>query len=157
MSQVDDRLYPHVGCLKLVLQLRVSAYRERSILVSPLMAKSIEVNQNKRGRPAAGRDAVSAVRLPVELTAEVDKWAETHDSNRSEAIRQLIEIGLTVKSKPRQSSDSQKLRAREMAGVAIDRMTDIAAPADDQAGRKRRLLKGPEEFRDTRVDRPKRK
>ena len=33
-----------------------------------------------------------------------------------------------------------------MAGTAIDRMTDTTANPDDQASRKRRLLKGPEEF-----------
>jgi hypothetical protein len=40
-----------------------------------------------------------------------------------------------------------------MAGNAIDSMTDVTARADDQANRKRRLLKGPEEFREVRVDR----
>jgi hypothetical protein len=44
-----------------------------------------------------------------------------------------------------------------MAGSAIDAMTDATAHADDQASRKRRLLKGPEEFREARVDRPKAK
>jgi Arc/MetJ-type ribon-helix-helix transcriptional regulator len=117
------------------------------------MAKSIEVNQKKRrGRPATGRDPVSAVRLPEELTAAVDKWAEDNVANRSEAIRRLVELGLTVKSTGRHS-DAQKQRAREMAGKAIDGMNDAAAHADDQSSRKRRLIKGPEEFRGTRVDR----
>jgi hypothetical protein len=47
--------------------------------------------------------------------------------------------------------------AREMAGSTIDGMIDAAAHADAQASRKRRLLKGPEEFRDVRVDRPRAK
>jgi hypothetical protein len=42
-----------------------------------------------------------------------------------------------------------------MAGKAIDEMTDAAATPDDQATRKKRLLKGPEEFREVWVDRPK--
>jgi Arc/MetJ-type ribon-helix-helix transcriptional regulator len=121
------------------------------------MAKPIKVNQKKRGRPATGRDPVSAVRLPVELTASVDKWAEGHKANRSEAIRRLVEMGLTVKSKARQPNEGQRLRAREMAGKAIDNMTDASAHADEQASRKRRLLKGPEEFRESRVDRVKTK
>jgi Ribbon-helix-helix protein, copG family len=62
------------------------------------MRKSIKVNQKKRGRPATGRDPVSAVRLPVELTMAVDKWAEDHDANRSEAIRRLVELGLKAKA-----------------------------------------------------------
>ena len=61
------------------------------------MAKSIKVNQKKRGRPATGRDPVSAVRLTADLTAAVDKWAEDHEANRSEAIRRLVELGLKVR------------------------------------------------------------
>jgi hypothetical protein len=44
-----------------------------------------------------------------------------------------------------------------MAAGSIDRLTDKGASADDQASRKRRLLKGPEEFRDVRVDRKAKK
>jgi hypothetical protein len=65
------------------------------------MAKSIPVNVKKgRGRPATGQDPVSAVRLPADLTAEIDAWAEKHKSDtRSEAIRRLVEIGLKAKGK----------------------------------------------------------
>jgi len=62
-----------------------------------------------------------------------------------------------VKTKGRQVKEGQKLRAHEMAGNTIDNMTDTAAHPEDQARRKRRLLKGPEEFQAVRVDRPKRK
>ena len=75
----------------------VSASPRLAILVNLFMAKSIKVNQKRRGRPATGRDPVSAVRLPTELTAAVDKWAEDHEANRSEAIRRLVELGLKVK------------------------------------------------------------
>ena len=87
------------------------------------------------------------------------RWAESQPDmpTLSEAIRRLVELGLTVKTKGRQSSESQKVRAREMAGKAIDKMTDTTAAPDDQATRKRRLLKGPEEFRAVKVDRPNRK
>ena len=67
----------------------------------------------------------------------------------AEAIRRLVELGLTVKSRGRQSSEGQKLRACEIAGSAIDSMTDDTA----QAIRNPRLLNGPEEFHDVRVDR----
>jgi hypothetical protein len=36
-------------------------------------------------------------------------------------------------------------------------LVDKAAPAEEQASRKRRLLKGPEEFRDVRASRTKKK
>jgi hypothetical protein len=44
---------------------------------------------------------VSAVRLPPDVTAAVDKWAARQDSEltRSEAIRRLVELGLKVKGK----------------------------------------------------------
>jgi hypothetical protein len=94
------------------------------------------------------------------MRENVDLWAAKQGDHpgRSEAIRRLVEIGLTVEPKARpRIADRQKERAREMAGKAIDRMSDTTAPADAQAGRKRRLLKGPEEFRDSRVDRKTKK
>ena len=62
------------------------------------MAKSIKVNQKKgRGRPATGRDPVTAVRLSEDLTAAVDRWADSEAVNRSEAIRRLVEQALKAK------------------------------------------------------------
>jgi Arc/MetJ-type ribon-helix-helix transcriptional regulator len=62
------------------------------------MPKSIPVNTKRRGRPATGQDPVSAVRLPANLTKEVDSWASKNDAaTRSEAIRRLVELGLRVK------------------------------------------------------------
>jgi hypothetical protein len=93
------------------------------------------------------------------LRASIVKWAESQPDmpSLSEATRRLVELGLTVKTKGRQSSEGQRLRAREMAGKAIDKMTDTAANPGDQATRKKRLLKGPEEFQAVRVDRATRK
>jgi predicted DNA-binding protein len=59
--------------------------------------KSIKVIPKKkrgRGRPATGRDPVTAVRLPDELRGAVDQWALEKGMSRSEAIRSLIERGL---------------------------------------------------------------
>jgi hypothetical protein len=120
---------------------------------------SIKAKPKKRGRPATDRDPILGFRAAPVLRASIVKWAESQPDmpTLSEATRRLVELGLTVKTKGRQTSDGQKLRAREMAANAIDRMTDVTAHADDQASRKRRLLKGPEEFREARIDRPKRK
>jgi hypothetical protein len=59
------------------------------------------------------------------LRASIVKWAENQPGMRtlSEATRRLVELGLTVKTKVRQSSEGQKLRAREMADDAIDSLT----------------------------------
>jgi hypothetical protein len=64
------------------------------------MAKSIKVSQKRgRGRPATGRDPVSAVRLPIDLTKQIDRWSEANDCNRSEAIRRLVEQGLKAEAR----------------------------------------------------------
>lgn len=129
------------------------------------MAKSNTVLPKKgRGRPATGRDPVTALRLPPALTTSIDLWASQQDDkpNRSEALRRLVELGLSVKrvsakGPAKQSGTSQKARAKEMAATAIDKLTDPGASSDDKAIRKRRLLQGPSVFRDARQDRPKQK
>jgi hypothetical protein len=124
------------------------------------MAKSIRViTKKRRGRPVTtGKGTLIGVRLLDEPLALLDDWIAKQKElglTRPEAIRRLVEIGLTVKTKGRTASEHQKLRAREMAGKAIDRLTDPTASSDDQAHRKRGLLKGPEEFQDVRKDRTK--
>ncbi len=48
-------------------------------------------------------------------------------------------------------------RAAELAGEQIDKMGDVATTAEERQTRKRRLIKGPKEFRDGRTDQPKSK
>jgi Arc/MetJ-type ribon-helix-helix transcriptional regulator len=119
--------------------------------------KSIPVNVKKRGRPATGQDPVSAVRLPTKLTAEVDGWARKHDApSRSEAIRRLVQMALKIeRPKTRPSERLRAVRAAELAARTIDKMIDPGAPLDERAQRRRRLTKGPSEFREDRVDLPK--
>src|SRR6267142_6803255 len=123
------------------------------------MKKSISVNKKSRGRPKkkGGVHPVTAVRLSPELGSAVDKWAllQADGPSRSEAIRRLIELGLTVKTKSA-PSERQRAALADLAAKAIDSLT-VAAPDDEKASRKRRLLKGPEEFREARVDRPRAK
>jgi hypothetical protein len=79
-----------------------------------------------------------ALRMPPALIATVEGWAAAqHDEPvRSEAIRRLIELGLTVRAKTnRHLSEKQKRLAREMAAKAIDGMTD-----SDVAGGSGRLI-----------------
>jgi hypothetical protein len=128
------------------------------------MRQSIKVDQkSKRGRPATGRDPMVSSRIPAEIVAAVDQWAAKNETTRSDAIKRLVELGLTGKTKSpptkedRPKGEDQKQRAREMAGKTIDKLTDSTATSDDQASRKRRLVKGPEEFQNARRDRPNRK
>jgi hypothetical protein len=123
------------------------------------MAKSNQLVPKKgRGRPATGRDPVTAIRLSKELRAIVDKWAAKQEDTpgRSEAIRRLVELGLTVNTLAKHiSKPARAARAAELAANAIDKMGDSTAHPEEHAQRRRRLTKGPEEFREVRVDRPK--
>ena len=125
------------------------------------MKKSISVNKKSRGRPKkkGGVYPVTAVRLPPETIRGVDEWADAQEDGptRSEAIRRLVELGLTVRKKYRPSSAAVADRAKELATTAIERIVDPSAPPEERAERRRRLTKGPSEFREHRVDQPKAK
>lgn len=99
--------------------------------------------------------AAIPVRLAPEALAAIDKWAAGRDLTRSEAIRRLVEFGLA--SAQRVGARNRKAaRATEMASQEIDRLADPLATDEERQFRKRRLLRGPKEFRDLR-DRPKTK
>jgi hypothetical protein len=125
------------------------------------MKKSIKVAPKKsRGRPSkGGRNPHIAARMPATLIDEVEAWATANDTSRSDAFRRLVELGLAAAAKHTSNRRSEKsaAKAKELAANTIDRLADDAAPAEEQASRKRHLLKGPEEFRDVRVDRAKKK
>jgi hypothetical protein len=125
------------------------------------MAKSIlSDNRKKRiGRPPVGALLIG-VRVPPAGVAELDAWIKKNapDLSRPEAIRRLVELGLAAKTPARPvSKPGRRLRAAELAAKAIDKIGDPAAHPDERAQRRRHLTKGPEEFRDVRVDRPKAK
>ena len=130
------------------------------------MAKStiIGSSKKKRGRPALyegsnGKGAPQiGLRLPPDDLAAVDAWIAKQAKpkpSRPAAIRRLVELGLTVKTKAKQPSAARAARAKELAAKAIDKMIDPAAPPEERAQRKHRLTKGPSEFREDRVDLPK--
>ena len=123
------------------------------------MAKpSRDIPKKKRGPPPqGGRKPPQLVRMDEHLISAIDGWRKKQKDgpSRPEAIRRLVEQALTVKHKLKQPRAEVVARARELAAKAIDKMSDGNATADDQSYRKRRLLKGPEEFRNSRVDRAK--
>lgn len=95
---------------------------------------------------------MTAVRLSPALEAEVDDWAgsQADTPTRSEAIRRLVELGLKFKAKSKQAAGA--VRAKELATNAIDEMMDPSAPPEERAQRRRRITRGPSEFREDRVD-----
>jgi Arc/MetJ-type ribon-helix-helix transcriptional regulator len=123
-----------------------------------LMAKSIKVHPKKRrGRPATGKDPLVSARLPQTLIDQVEHWAGSNEASRSEAIRRLVELGLEVKAVRPVSKLGRRLRAQDLATKAIEMIFDPSAPPEERAQRRRRLTKGPAEFREDRVDLPKAK
>jgi len=118
------------------------------------MKKSIKVIPKKRpGRPAIGRAPRVTSRMPPGLIAEVEAWATANDTTRAEAIRQLVELGLTIRTKSKQGSAARAERANELASKTIDKLTSATPESGEKARRKGNLIKGPEEFRQVRVDR----
>jgi hypothetical protein len=110
----------------------------------------------KRIKPipsGTGRDAVSAVRL----TAAVDAWAEAHGTARSDAIRQLVELGLsaTPPVDPLDASRCDSVEIEDLAAKQIGDLLDPSLPSTERERRIRRLTEGPPEFLDRRVDLPK--
>ena len=105
---------------------------------------------SKRRRLATRQDPVTAIRLSVKLREIVDHWAarQPDKPRRPEAIRRLLEVGLAgFKSASRRSQSAKALR---MAAREIGPLVDKSAPPEERIKRKRRLLKGPREFREIR-------
>jgi hypothetical protein len=115
-------------------------------------------DEQDRGHEARTvREAISAVKLPQRLTADVDAWAEAHHTVRSDAIRQLLELGLNASPAPPLHPPAQLDPAdiEDLATEQIKRMLDPSLPRDERERRIRRLIDGPPEFSDQRVDLPK--
>jgi hypothetical protein len=96
------------------------------------------------------------MRVSDDFLRAVDRWRSKQEDepSRAEAIRHLVQLGLTL-AQPKQASRARVRKVQEMAGKQLDQLADQSATSEEQASRKRRLLKGPEEFRGLRVDRPK--
>lgn len=109
----------------------------------------------KKATKLTGKDPMMGFRAGPALRASIVRWAEMQADNPSlsEAVRRLVEAGLTVGSRSRQHQSARARKADEMAGRQLDRLADKTATSEEQASRKRQLLKGPEEFQSVRVDR----
>ena len=112
------------------------------------------------GRPRTGIRPLMGFRADPAIRAEIVRWAEKQSDKPtlSEAIRRLVELGLQTRASAKPGSTAlNKTRAAELAARVADKMIDPTAPADERDRRRRRLTKGPPEFREDRVDLPKAK
>lgn len=108
--------------------------------------------------PRTEGQIVSAVRMPERLTAAVDAWARAHHLSRSDAICELVNLGLkvapTAPASPHTiTSDARSIE--ENAVHEIESLLDPALPSDERERRIRRLTEGPPEFTHERIDLPK--
>lgn len=107
-----------------------------------------------------GKGTLIGVRLLDEQLATLDAWIAAQEPDviipnltRPEAIRRLLEIGLSHTTR----SEKRATRSKELAAETIDTLLDPSTSTLEAVQRKRRLIKGPEEFREARVDMPKAK
>jgi hypothetical protein len=86
------------------------------------MPKLKVVSKKGRGRPATGRDPVTAIRLSKQLRASVDAWAAAQEDEpgRSEAIRRLVEIGLNA------GASAENVRAQTKASDYATEASELA-------------------------------
>jgi Arc/MetJ-type ribon-helix-helix transcriptional regulator len=109
--------------------------------------------QGQKHRAPREKEPFSAIRLASKLTAEIDKWGEANRvTSRSEAIRRLLELGLAASQPLRRRNLEAASKALDLAALELDKLIDPSTSDEERKMRKRRLLRGPKEFRDMRGD-----
>jgi hypothetical protein len=104
-----------------------------------------------------GRDAISAVQLSQALTAEIDTWAESRRLSRGDAIRSLVQLGLKFAPviTSHHSVEQEACAIEDEATGLISTLLDPSLPTEERERRIRRLIEGPPEFAEQRIDLPK--
>jgi len=123
-----------------------------------MVIKETRSTKKEAGRPAMGKALpMRQLHMSPEQYEAVTAWAATEPDNPSwpEATRRLVEIGLAHAPRRKAGRSKAAAKAKEMAGAQLDRLEDTSATPEERANRKRRLLKGPSEFRDLRPTKPK--
>jgi hypothetical protein len=97
------------------------------------------------------------VNLQIEpaLKAAAEKAAAVDNRSLAELIEKLLtdyckKRGLAGASSSSRSRAKGAPKAAEMAGRKIDQLGDPSATDEERSSRKRRLIRGPKEFRDMR-------
>jgi hypothetical protein len=118
--------------------------------------RSVTVRKKKRAGRPTDKGTLIGLRLEPATLARVDRWAASQqdDPSRPEAIRRLVELGLGIAQRAG-ARTKKAAKAAEMASEEIDRLGDLSLTDEERRLRKRRLIRGPKEFRDLRRNRPK--
>jgi hypothetical protein len=114
--------------------------------------------KTRKKRPPQTGELIGVRFQPSPLGA-IDQWRRKHQDlpSRAEAIRRLVDLALSRSDSDRPTSKAKAEKAAELAAHAIEKATDKSQSAVEQQTRKRKLIRGPSEFRDIRRDQPKRK
>jgi hypothetical protein len=91
------------------------------------------------------------------LMISVERWGRKNDSpTRSDAMRRLLELGLSVGKAPHRLGAKETARkAADLAAREVERVGDGSLAPEERARRKRALVQGPKEFREIREDQQK--
>jgi len=124
------------------------------------MKRHTVITKKRRGPAPTGKGTLVGVRLQPDRLAAVDAWIARQNvpMTRPEAIRAMLDAVLVIVSNDpdeQPKARKQAARASEMASQTIERKLDPKMPEEERDERWRRLTKGPQEFREVRVDRAK--
>jgi hypothetical protein len=103
------------------------------------------------------RDAREATlsEIDAQLSELKRLLAELQSDVQDQLKKGNYDLGLAETDSRKQRSPEDVAKALDLAGQQIDELGDQSASAEERQARKRRLLKGPGEFRDIRGDLPK--
>lgn len=131
----------------------VSLQESVALVVARAIASGREEGlQIAEPRRPSGKEELIGVQLLPEPLAALDAWIarQREAMSRPEAIRRLVEIALVSASATQPYSGKTAAKAAEIAGHELDRLGDSAATDEERQSRKRKLIKGPAEFRGIR-------
>ena len=112
----------------------------------------------KRSSPQQPPARNFKIRMPPKELKSLDVWIKLQPAprpTRQEAILRLVKQALAGGQPQQKRGKKAASKARDMAREELDRLGDASLPQDERERRKRRLIKGPTEFRDMRADLPK--
>ncbi len=126
------------------------------------MTKTTVISKKRRGPAPTGKGLPIVVRMQPDSLAVLDAWIGKQQPpfpSRPEAIRRLVEIGLSKSAPPKRprvlsTAKESAARAWELATMNLDEQIDPKASPEERAVRKRKLVEGPSMVRSSRKDRP---
>jgi hypothetical protein len=119
-----------------------------------VMTFTVKVNTFMGRPPGRLQDRPFQMRVSDGFLKNVDRWRgkQPDKPSRAAAIRRLVELALSHATPRGHLSDKSRGEASTQASKTIDRLRDKTASPEEQENRKRKLIKGPLEFRDIRHD-----